>query len=130
MEKEIPQYRLEAAARLRAIRENAGYTQEAFSEILDMSVSAYKKIESGANQISLTCLRKMYTRMNISADYLLFGEISKVEEIWREIMVESETEKMVLMLKLMHYFAKKKDGIFPFDEEQDDNIYRMLKELK
>ena len=49
----------EIAARLREIRSGLGMTKEQFSEILELSVSAYKKIESGENQISIECLRKL-----------------------------------------------------------------------
>ena len=38
---------MQSACRLRQIRENADLTQEQFSEILGISVSAYKKVESG-----------------------------------------------------------------------------------
>jgi len=41
--------RLQSACRLRQIRENAKLTQEQFAEILGISVSAYKKVESGEN---------------------------------------------------------------------------------
>ena len=41
--------RLQSACRSRQIRENAKLTQEQFAEILGISVSAYKKVESGEN---------------------------------------------------------------------------------
>ena len=39
--------KLEAAKRLHQVRKNLGITQQKFAEILDISLSAYKKIESG-----------------------------------------------------------------------------------
>ena len=66
--------RMQSAFRLRQIRENAGLTQEQFSEILEISLSAYKKVESGENQVSLSSLRKLYKEMSVSVDFILFGK--------------------------------------------------------
>ena len=52
--------RMQSACRLRQIRENADLTQEQFSEILGISVSAYKKVESGENQVSIASLSNLY----------------------------------------------------------------------
>lgn len=66
--------RMQSACRLRQIRENADLTQEQFSEILGISVSAYKKVESGENQVSIASLSNLYKKMNVSTDYILFGK--------------------------------------------------------
>ena len=52
--------RMQSACRLRQIRENADLTQEQFSEILGISVSAYKKVESGENQVKLSPLSRTF----------------------------------------------------------------------
>lgn len=61
--------RMQSAQRLRHIRESAELTQEQFAEILGISVSAYKKVESGENNISLASLRCLHKEMSVSADY-------------------------------------------------------------
>lgn len=77
-----------SASRIRQIRLDSGLSQERFSEMLGISVSAYKKIEYGQNQVSLHILRKLWYVFHVSADYLLFG----VNEwdvlggvLWREL---------------------------------------------
>lgn len=59
MGKEFIKDKLDTAVRIRQIRENAGLTQEAFAEILGISLSGYKKIENAENQISLNGLRRL-----------------------------------------------------------------------
>lgn len=125
--------RLQSAARLRQIRENAGLTQDEFSEILGISLSAYKKVESGENQVSLSSLRKLYEEMSVSADFVLYGKNEGLDEAWEAVLNCSETDKMFLMLRLLSYFTKIKKGVFPLKEEQveeDKEILQMLRELQ
>ena len=68
------------ASRLREIRKNSGLTKEKFAEILELSLSAYKKIESAENQISIESLRKIHEQLKVSSDYVLFGKKEKWEE--------------------------------------------------
>ena len=62
--------KLEAAKRLHQVRKNLGITQQKFAEILDISLSAYKKIESGENCVSLNSLRILNRELGVSADYI------------------------------------------------------------
>lgn len=118
-----------SAFRLRQIRENAGYTQEAFAEILDMTVSAYKKVESGENQVSLASLRKLYEKMSVSADFVLFGKKQGLNETWEGILNCSETDKMFLFLRLLIYFTNDKKEIFPLKEEYAEENKEILQML-
>lgn len=103
----------EVAERLRKIREGAGYTQERFAEVLDISLSAYKKIEGADNQITLDGLRRINKKFNVSADYLLFGETQNLNEAWKLILNCTDHDKLILFLKLFIYFSDVKGGIFP-----------------
>jgi len=57
MEKTI--VKRETGRRLRKLREALGYTQERMAEVLDVSVTLYKKMESGSYNISVKTLRKL-----------------------------------------------------------------------
>ena len=118
--------KLQSAIRLRQIRENMGLTQEQFAEILGISVSAYKKVESGENNVSLSSLRLLHKEMNISADHVLFGETKCIDNTWEAILNCSETDKLFLLLRLLVYFTKSKKGIFPMAEEQSENDEEIL----
>lgn len=106
MKKEISLEKKQSASRLRRIRENAGLTQEQFSEVLGITVSAYKKVERGENQVSITSLRKLYHEMRVSTDYILYGDTGKPDEVWTKVLGCSETDKMKLFLRLFSHFTK------------------------
>lgn len=125
--------KMESAFRLRQIRESADLTQEQFSEILGISVSAYKKVESGENQVSLASIRKLYKEMNVSADYILFGKNRGMDEAWETVLNCSETDKMFLMLRLFIYFTKHKKGTFPLTEKgskEEKEIMQLIHQLQ
>ncbi len=113
------------ANRLRKIRMSAGLTQEQFAELLDVSLSAYKKIESSENQISINGLRKIVTELNVSADYVLFGKYENFEDTWKMVMNCSEDDKLFLLFRLINYFTTVKEGKYCDHKDQakyDGNI--------
>jgi transcriptional regulator with XRE-family HTH domain len=125
--------RIESALRLRQVRESANLSQEEFAEILGISVSAYKKVERGENHVSLACLKKLYVAMNVSTDYILYGDKEKLEDTWRMILNCSEQDKMFLFLKLLSYFTKSKSFVFPSPNSQlqdEKDIMQCLRKLQ
>ena len=123
----------EVATRLREIRMNSGYTQERFAEIIDISLSAYKKLESAENQISIDCLRKIERQLKVSADYVLFGEHRDREEVWKAILNCSEQDKLYLLFRLANYFTKLSKGKFLTQDVQaifDKEFLEILKEME
>lgn len=116
----------QAAARLRKVREAAGLTQEKFAEILGISVSAYKKIECGDNHISVQCLRNLRKAMNVSADYIIYGDTKDMDDVWYSVLNCSEPDKFRLLYRLFHYFINVKSGVFPINcdwsESQEEII--------
>lgn len=101
--------KLEMAERLKQIRKGSGLTQERLAEILDISLSAYKKIESGENQISIEGLRRLGKEMDVSSDFVIFGKNETLDEAWKTIVNCTESDKMRLMLRLVMYFQKTKE---------------------
>ena len=133
MGEEFIKDRLDTAARIRQIRETAGLTQEAFAEILGISLSGYKKIENAENQISLNGLRKLHRKLQVSTDYILLGENAHSDSVWEQIMNCTDSEKMFLMIKLLLYFTQTKESAFYFKEEQDDInnvVLHIMEEIK
>lgn len=120
MGEELLKDRLDTAARIRQIRENAGLTQEAFAEILGISLSGYKKIENAENQISLNGLRRLKRELHVTTDYILLGETEGLDAEWDKIMGYGDSEKMLLMLRLLLYFTKAKDSAFYLRDKQDN----------
>ena len=125
--------KLDSAARIRQIRERAGFTQEQFAEILGISLSGYKKIENAENQISLNGLRKLERKLQVSADYILFGENESPDVMWERIQNCTDSDKLYLMIKLLFYFANNRNKAFYMKEDKanlDDAIFRVMEELR
>lgn len=122
----------EIATRLREIRKSSGLTQEMFAEILELSLSAYKKIESAENQISIDSLRKIEEKLKVSSDYVLFGKREDVDEVWKTILNCSECDKMVTLFRLLNYFTAVEGTRYVTQEEQsiyDERFLKLLKEM-
>jgi len=125
--------RMQSACRLRQIRENAGLTQEQFAEVLGISVSAYKKVESGENQVSLSSLRNLYNEMQVSTDYVLFGKKQDMNEVWKSILNCTEEDKMLMFMRLLVYFTDVKKETFPRKEKyskEKEEILSLMKRLQ
>ncbi|MBR3835072.1 MAG: helix-turn-helix transcriptional regulator [Lachnospiraceae bacterium] len=91
---------MESGSRLKRIRENRRLTQEAFADELGISVSAYKKLESGENGISTKRLRQLKT-MDISSDFILYGDRGHIEKLKFDVDNGSEIDKIGIMLQFI-----------------------------
>ncbi len=69
--RKITSEKMEKALRLKAVREALNYTQEEFANKINISLSAYKKIESAENNISVNVLNNLKKEFHISADLIL-----------------------------------------------------------
>lgn len=67
--------RLLFGARLRARRNDAGYTQETVAEKIGISPRYYQMLERGEKNVSLKTLIKLSRLLSASTDYLLFGDV-------------------------------------------------------
>lgn len=67
----------EMGQRIRRQRELLGYTREQLAEKLDVSTKFCSDIELGVKGISIQTLSKLTELLNLSADYILFGECTQ-----------------------------------------------------
>lgn len=93
--------------RLKIVREELGYTQEQFAEIMEMSLSGYKKIERGEVKLSLEKIYILNKKLGLSADYILFGKKPEFGEVWMEACKLSDLEKWKTFMRLYSYLSKK-----------------------
>lgn len=107
----------EIAKRLRAIRKENGYTQAKFAEILDISYDGYKKIEKGDTRISIDKLVLIEERFNISAEYIIFGNKPKFDDVWKDVNCLPEHDKFRMMMRLAFYFIKIKKKSLDHEQE-------------
>ncbi len=65
---------IQIGERIKKSREASGYTQEKFSEAIDVSVQYISDLERGKVGTSIATLSKICKILYVSSDYLLFGK--------------------------------------------------------
>ncbi len=115
--KKIQKANRESGGRLKGVREKRNLTQEEFADEFGISVSALKKLESGENGISTKRLRQLKA-MNISSDFILFGDEPEGDRIMTELEGCSKTQKLEIMVSLILEFAKEKNNSKDISSEE------------
>ena len=75
--KEKKELNVELGFRMQEARRKAGYTQDQFAELIELSTKNISAIECGHAGVSITKLKKICTVLGVSSDSLLFGEQEK-----------------------------------------------------
>ena len=70
----------EIGGRIRGQREYLGYTREQFSELLDVTPKFCSDIELGLKGMSIPTLCKIANSLQLSTDYILFGQDQVAED--------------------------------------------------
>lgn len=65
---------------IQLVREEAGYTQDTLSELLDITPNHLSAIERGVSGISLETLQRLCRLLGVSADRILFGLDAQEQE--------------------------------------------------
>lgn len=99
-------------ARLKAMRQKYNYTQESMAEILNVSVSMIKKLESGENNISLSILKRLKNEFNVSSDFILFGEVKNDKYLEYEFESVSGEEKMKIFMRILIILCREEGDKF------------------
>lgn len=74
MARERKEININIGANIKRARESAGFTQEKFSEYIDVSVQYVSDLERGVVGTSIPTLMKICEILNVSSDYLLFNK--------------------------------------------------------
>ena len=77
----------DSGKRIQRLREKTGLTQEQVAEQLNITLSAYGKIENEMRSVSITVLILLSEFYNVSTDYILFGR--DTEEMQKRCRKES-----------------------------------------
>lgn len=114
--REIPEQNLILGENIKREREKAGYTQERFSEIIDMTPNNLSAVERGVAGVSLKTLRRICEALKVSADDLLFGQREKsdgealIRKLERLDARQMRIVQEVLSALLEAFALKKEDG--------------------
>ncbi len=71
------QINIDVGYRIKIYREQAGLTQEKFSELIELEAKTISVIECGNVGVSLTTLKKICEVLGVSADELLFETLQE-----------------------------------------------------
>lgn len=69
----VDRFDKDAGARIRALREKAGYSRERFSEMAGIGSKFLYEIESGKKGMSAYTLYSIAAALGVSTDYILLG---------------------------------------------------------
>ena len=118
----------EVIKRLKAIRTGNGYTQSQFAEILDMSYDGYKKMERGDVRIPIDKLVLIEERLNVPAEYIIFGKKDEFDELWLKSQMLSDKDKLRFFMRLYSYFrnVKKSSLVEASDIEMTEELFEKL----
>jgi transcriptional regulator with XRE-family HTH domain len=78
---------VEIGRRVRRRREELGFTREQLAEICDLSTNFFAGIELGKKNMSAKSLYMVAKALNLSADFILFGEGAEAEKTNLEKML-------------------------------------------
>lgn len=99
---------LEIGNRIREIRNCMDYTQTNMADEMGISLSAYKKIESGTMMVTIQLLKFYKENYGISSDFILFGKLKNMRNIDRIIENMAEEEREQIYVELLDYFVNQK----------------------
>lgn len=97
---------IEMGARLQSARENLGYTQENFAEILSISTEHYKRLEAGSSGVIPEKMKVLYEKVNIDPTYLITGEKKEDFDIDSFLASCSKEERNLLLKRLLAYVER------------------------
>ena len=86
---------------IRSSRIKKGYTQEALSELLDITPSHLKQMEGGRRNPSVPLLFQMMELLDFSVDALVFPERERAPAIHTDGLTEREAEALVRLVDAM-----------------------------
>ena len=103
------------ANRIKERRRALKYTQEQFAEIIGISVSSYTRIENAFQKPALDTLIKISQNLNISLDYIVFGDkdaysgLTTETEMLLALLGFSDADKIKHTIEILNKLAKIKE---------------------
>lgn len=93
--------------RLRRRRNELGITQESVSDKVNISLRFYQMIERGEKSLSLDTLIGLSKTLNVSIDFLLFGDLScTLDNPIADIISGLPSDQRNDALKILELYAK------------------------
>ena len=101
LEKEVQMDNVEIGKRIKEAREAIGYRSNEVADYLDITKDQYSRIECGRSRCKSEYLFYLSSYLNVSVDYLLFGDQkSKIEHEINKLL-KGKSLKMLLAIREM-----------------------------
>lgn len=97
---------IEIGKRLHDARDNMGYTQAQFAEMLSITDEHYRKLESGATSVSTDKMKVLHQKVNIDPTYLITGEIKQEFDIDVFMANSSKEQRNQFLKRTLGYIEK------------------------
>lgn len=110
MKAEKKEINIQIGKRLQTARENSGYTQEVFAEMLDVGVEHYRKIESGVYGLQPEKMLILYEKYRIEPTYLVTGDTNHKVDIELFLANCSREERDAFIDRMLAYMIKLMTG--------------------
>lgn len=93
-------------ARIKKARIDKKYTQEGLAEIIDVTAQHISDIERGLNGISISALMSICRALEVDADYILFGTVSRLETPLNKMLTKMTPEQSLCAEEILEAYAK------------------------
>lgn len=103
MERAKKELNVEIGRRLREVRDNLGYTQSKFAEILGVGEEHYRKIELGSSGLTIEKVWLLHEQLNIDATYLIAGEKKENADIDYILTNCTDVERDKILHRMFEY---------------------------
>ena len=104
------QQQKDMANRIKRRRESLGFTQEEFSEVINLSASSYTKIENAFQKPALDTLIKIALELDLSLDYIVFGNDNPIEtidvDIYYALLKNADNDKLLYVSKFLSQIVR------------------------
>jgi len=80
-------------ARMRLVRKLRKYSSSATARLLDISAASYSQYETGQHRPPNEVMRNFCIRLDVSADFILWGNLEAVRPQFRDMLAEALTEQ-------------------------------------
>lgn len=106
MEREKRPENIEVGKRLHDARENLGYTQANFAELLSVTDEHYRKIEAGNTGLTIDKMKTLYYKMNIDPTFLIVGENRMDFDLDTYLANCTRAQRDAFIKRVLAYMAK------------------------
>ncbi|MCC8122733.1 MAG: helix-turn-helix domain-containing protein [Oscillospiraceae bacterium] len=106
---------VEIGKRIKLARDNAGLTQERFSELVGMGTKSISAIERGVVGVSIPALQRICKVLSISSDYILLdnawgNDVQAITDRLKHLSPEQFAIANDILNKLIEGFAIHRDS--------------------